>query len=73
MPDTKDNDPSQDVNRMQSQVLGKFNLFPWPRKPLGKPTGHSSGGNLAAHAAGFRKPSRSSRPSRKQPFGGSWD
>lgn len=82
--DNKDHDPAEDVRKLQSEVLARFHWLTLPRKPLGKPTGHSGHGPSVGgkamqsagfhHAAGFggRKSGKAGRVSRKYPFGGAW-
>jgi hypothetical protein len=56
------------VNDMQGQVLQKFNMLPWPRKPTGGKSGGKASGKTASR--GGRTHSRPTAKKAPWPTGG---
>jgi len=69
--------PQQELVKPYQQVLERFHMLPYPRKPLGKPVGkmaHAGGDKLMTHAAGFRHTGgRRSKVHKKTGYNAGWD
>ena len=62
-----------DGKTMMEQVTGAF-LFPWPRKPLGKPDGKGKGSKPSGNRAqkSSKGPKQRGGPKQKKGQFGSW-